>query len=195
MKRGRVRTVASPVVPAGKTLGRRCSGRDSHRRRGPWWRARLSVQHLRHVPLRIGHHRPGQRSHGFGAQTGLHREQKHDPVACGRAGGGQGAQHGPLLGRTDHLGLLTCMVPLRWTWLTTHTLNAHLQKNAISQRWCQEKWSIRPTSRLDCATKASLRISMGGGFPERPQRHAPHAVMRPGMVAIIVLRQLCLPLL
>jgi hypothetical protein len=44
-------------------------------------------------------------------------------------------------------------------------------------------------------TMSSLRISMGGGFPERPQRHAPHAVMRPDMVAIVVLRQLCLPLL
>jgi hypothetical protein len=48
----------------------------------------------------------GQRGHFFGAEAGLHRQQKHHPVTRRIAGSGQGPQNGPLLGRTDNLGLL-----------------------------------------------------------------------------------------
>ena len=63
----------------------------------------------------------------------------------------------------------------------------------MSMRSCHAKIAVRPASRLHCTTKRSLRISMGGGFPERPQRHAPHVGMRPDMAAIVVLRPLVLP--
>ena len=64
------------------------------------------VEHLRHLPLRIGHHRPAQRGHLFRPETGLHREQEHDAIARRRAGRHQIAQNGPLLGGTDNFGLL-----------------------------------------------------------------------------------------
>ena len=64
------------------------------------------VDHLRDLPGRIGDHRPGQRGHFFGAEAGLHRQEEHDPVARRIAGGVQVPQNGPLLGRTDNLGLL-----------------------------------------------------------------------------------------
>jgi hypothetical protein len=64
------------------------------------------VQDLCHLPLRIRDHRPGQRGHFFGAEAGLHRQQKHHPVTRRIAGGLQITQNGPLLGRTDNFGLL-----------------------------------------------------------------------------------------
>jgi hypothetical protein len=72
----------------------------------PFTSAVRHVHDLRDVPGRIGDHGPGQRGHLFGAEAGLERQQEHDPVARGIAGGGQVAQNRPLLGRTDNLGLL-----------------------------------------------------------------------------------------
>src|SRR5262245_15594930 len=57
----------------------------------------------------IGHHRPRQRGHGCGAQACLERQQKHDAIPRRITGGGQGAQHGPLLDRTDHRSLLALL--------------------------------------------------------------------------------------
>jgi hypothetical protein len=72
------------------------------------------VEHLCHLPVRIGDHRPGQRGHCFGAQAGLHREQEHDAIPRWRAGRDEIAQNGPLLGGTDNFGLLAlhCDTPV-----------------------------------------------------------------------------------
>jgi hypothetical protein len=64
------------------------------------------MQHLRDLPLRIGDHGPGQRRHLFGPEARLERQQDHDPVARRRAGGSQVPENGPLLDRTENLGLL-----------------------------------------------------------------------------------------
>jgi len=48
----------------------------------------------------------GQRGHFFGAEAGLHRQQKHHPVTRRIAGGDQIAENGPFPRRTDNLGLL-----------------------------------------------------------------------------------------
>ena len=60
------------------------------------------MEHLRHLPLRIGDYRPSQRGHFFGAQASLHRQQKHHAVARRIAGGGQVAQNRPLLGEANN---------------------------------------------------------------------------------------------
>jgi hypothetical protein len=64
------------------------------------------VQPLRDLPLRIRDHGPRQGGHFFGAEAGLHRQQKHHPITRRRAGGDQLAQNRPLLDRTDNLRLL-----------------------------------------------------------------------------------------
>jgi hypothetical protein len=64
------------------------------------------VHHIRDLPLRICHHGPGQRGHFFGPEAGLERQQEHDAIARGIAGGDQVPQNRPLLGGTDNLRLL-----------------------------------------------------------------------------------------
>jgi hypothetical protein len=56
--------------------------------------------------LGIGDHGPQQRRHGCGPETGLDGHEEQDVRPCRRAGGGERAQHDPLLERADPRGVL-----------------------------------------------------------------------------------------
>jgi hypothetical protein len=83
--------------------------------------------------------------------------RKQDPGARRMAGGGQGAQHGPLLGQADNLRLLPLHGgPPIASVFPSYTVTSLLHKNATSLWSGQVKWSIRPASRLHCTTKNDL---------------------------------------